>query len=180
MDLTENSPLVAYDAMGERNNGAGMTVRFRTWACVVALIAGSKATQAQPAFHLETQAFVERVTTDINGRSRRTLANTSRATPGDQLIVTVHWRNEGRDPVRDFTITRPVPHGTQIDAANSAMQVSVDGGVHWGRLSDSWRPTPLGGTRRAVPADITHIRWMLPQVVPPGQAGRLSYRATVQ
>ena len=61
-----------------------------------------------------------------------------------------------------------------------AHEEPVDGGAHWGRMDQLWLPTPLGGTRRAVAADVTHIRWSLPQAVPPGHAGRLSYRATMR
>ena len=68
----------------------------------------------------------------------------------------------------------------QADPTDPTMQVSVDGGAHWGRMEQLWLPTPLGGTRRAVAADITHVRWSLPQAVPPGHAGRLSYRATMR
>jgi len=34
----------------------------------------------------------------------------------------------------------------------------------------------LGGSRRAIAADITHIRWLLANEIPPGESGRLSYR----
>jgi hypothetical protein len=135
---------------------------------------------AQPALRLDTQMFVERVTTDINGRPRRLLASADRAAPGDQLIVIVHWRNESDRPLRDPAVTRALPRGVQPDATDPAIQVSVDGGAHWGRMEQLWLPTPLGGTRRAVPADVTHIRWTLPTAVPPGKGGRLTYRATMR
>lgn len=139
-----------------------------------------QAASAQPGVRLDTQMFVERVTTDVNGRSRRILASADRLTPGDQLIVIVHWRNAGSAPLRDQAVVRPLPRGVQIDPTDPTMQVSVDGGAHWGRMDQLWLPTPLGGTRRAVAADVTHIRWSLPDAVQPGHAGRLSYRATTR
>jgi len=129
---------------------------------------------------METQMFVERVHTDINGRARRTLASASRAAPGDQIVFVVHWRNEGREPVQGIALTNPVPRGTLLTTADPSMQVSVDGGQRWGRLEDLWLPTPLGGTRRAVPADITHVRWISPKRLSPGETARLSYRATMR
>ncbi|CCW19032.1 hypothetical protein EBBID32_33910 [Sphingobium indicum BiD32] len=143
-------------------------------------LAVPQAAWAQPGVRLDTQMFVERVTTDVNGRSRRILASADRVTPGDQLIVIVHWRNDGSAPLRDQAVIRPLPRGVQIDPSDPSMQVSVDGGMHWGRMDQLWLPTPLGGTRRAVAADITHVRWSLPDAVPPGHAGRLSYRATMR
>nr|WP_088184002.1 hypothetical protein [Sphingobium sp. Z007] len=135
---------------------------------------------AQPAMRLGTQTFVERVSTDINGRPRRTLASADRVGPGDTLIVIVHWRNEGAQPVRDFAVTRAVPPGARPDISDPHMQVSVDGGGHWGRLDQLWLPTPLGGVRRAVTEDVTHLRWRLTQAVQPGRTGRLSYRAVLR
>lgn len=156
------------------------------WASVpvaLALATGVMATQpagAQPAIRLGTQTFVERISTDINGRARRTLASADRVGSGDTLIVIVHWRNDGAQPVRDFAVTRAVPRGARPDISDPHMQVSVDGGGHWGRLDQLWLPTPLGGARRAVAEDVTHMRWQLPQAVQPGRTGRLSYRAVMR
>lgn len=136
-------------------------------------------TAAQQPLRLDTQTFVERVKTDLNGRQRRILASADRPASGDQLIVILRWRNESTMPLRAAAITRALPRGIELDAGDPAMQVSVDGGVRWGRLDQLWLPTPLGGTRRAVPGDITHVRWALPEAAA-GQAGRLSYRATIR
>ncbi|MEC3911369.1 hypothetical protein U5A82_13130 [Sphingobium sp. CR2-8] len=135
---------------------------------------------SQPVMRLGTQMFVERVSTDINGRPRRTLASADRVGPGDALIVIVHWRNEGPHPVRDFAVTRPVPRGVRPDLSDPTMQVSIDGGAHWGRIDQLWLPTPLGGVRRAVPEDVTHIRWQVQDMAQPGRAGRFSYRAIIR
>ncbi|WP_375197024.1 hypothetical protein [Sphingobium sp.] len=150
------------------------------WLIALACALAPQTGLAGQDIRLDRQIFVERVSTDINGRARRTLESADRAGSGDQLIFVVNFRNEGNRPVRGLAVTNAVPRGTQLDLSDPAMQVSVDGGAHWGRLSDFWLPTPLGGTRRAVPADITHVRWTVPQELSPGESGRLSYRATVR
>lgn len=150
------------------------------WLCALACAFTPQLALARQDIRLETQMFVERVSTDINGRARRILESADRAGSGDQLILVVNWRNEGSRPVRGVAVTNAVPRGAQLDLTNRAMQISVDGGVHWGRLSDIWLPTPLGGMRRAIPADITHVRWVVPQEISPGESGRISYRATVR
>lgn len=146
------------------------------------LIAGMAASWQAGAqdMRLDSRTFVERVQTDINGRPRRTIANAERAMSGDQLIVVVDWRHEGSRTAHGLTVVRQVPRGTLLDPTDPAMQASVDGGAHWGRLDQLWLPTPLGGVRRATPEDITHIRWRLPDSVAPGQSGRLTYRAQVR
>lgn len=135
---------------------------------------------ARTDIRLERQIFVERVTTDLNGRTRRILTNPDRLSPGDRLIFVINWSNQGRHPIQSLAVTNAVRRGVDPDPSDAAMQVSVDGGAHWGRLDQLWLATPLGGTRRAVPADITHVRWTLPDAVPPGQGGRLTYRATMR
>lgn len=184
----ENSGLTNYWAMAARAasgtseySGHGMKAAFIVLAGVAPLHGTiAHGAMAHPALRLDTQMFVERVTTDVNGRPRRLLASADRAAPGDQIIVIVHWRNDGDRPLREPAITRALPRGVQPDPTDPAMQVSVDGGVRWGRIDQLWLPTPLGGTRRAVPADVTHIRWPLPAAIPPGKAGRLTYRITMR
>ena len=161
-------------------SGLGISRLGGTALSLVATAFAAQAAAAQQPIRLDTQMFVERVTTDINGRPRRILTGTERPAPGDQLIVVVHWRNEGRQDARGQAVVRPVPAGAQPDLSDPAMQVSADGGAHWGRLDQLWLPTPLGGIRRAVAADVTHIRWSLPDDAAPGQTGRLSYRATIR
>ncbi|BAI96136.1 hypothetical protein Sj15T_04610 [Sphingobium sp. TA15] len=150
------------------------------WLVALACMAAPQLAWARQEIRLERQMFVERVSTDINGRARRVLESAGRAESGDQLIFVVNWRNAGNRPIRNLAVTNAVPRGAQPDLTDPAMQVSVDGGARWGRLSDLWLPTALGGTRRAVPADITHIRWTVPDEISPGESGRLSYRATVR
>jgi hypothetical protein len=158
-----------------------MIFRYLPWLGAVIGFAAPPAVQAQQGIQLETQMFVERVSTDINGRARRILTVPgNRIARGDQVIFVVNWRNQGARPVHGFAVTNPVPGTVRIDPAGSAMQVSVDGGAHWGRLDQVWLPTSLGGTRRATPEDVTHIRWTMAAPVSPGERGRISYRGTVR
>ncbi|MHA6770203.1 hypothetical protein [Sphingobium ummariense] len=129
---------------------------------------------------VDRQMFVERVHADANGRPRRILASAARVAPGDRVVVLLHWRNEGLRPVRGFALTQPVPRGSLPDLRDPAMLLSVDGGAHWGRLDQLWLPTPLGGVRRALPEDVTHVRWALADEIPAGATGRISYRATIR
>ncbi|MGK2909751.1 MAG: hypothetical protein ACSLE1_08125 [Sphingobium sp.] len=133
-----------------------------------------------PTMKLVAQTFVERISTDGNGRERRMLMAPQQVGRGDRLVFVVRYRNEGTAPVGSFAVTNPVPPAVRIDPAQSGMQVSVDQGRNWGRLDSLFIPTPLGGVRRATPDDITHIRWMVPQPVLPGSEGQISYRATVR
>lgn len=149
-------------------------------ACIMAGASAPHAAFARQDVRLQTQMFIERVQTDINGRARRILANADRITPGDRLVFVVNWRNEGREAVNRLALTNPVPRGTSLSLADPTAQVSVDGGQTWGRIDQLWLPTPLGGTRRALPSDITHVRLSVPSRISPGESGRFSYRAIVR
>ena len=155
-------------------------VRTLMLAGIVAGAALPHAAAARQDVRLDRQMFVERVQTDINGRARRILASPDRVAPGDRLVFVVNWRNEGRQPVDGIALTNAVPRGTSLALTDPTALVSVDGGQNWGRLDQLWLPTPLGGTRRAVATDITHVRLRVPTRIPPGESGRLSYRATVR
>ncbi len=161
-----------------------MTLRNRVWRlvlpCALAWGIMPQGAMARQDLTMQTQMFVERVETDINGRPRRTLASAQRIGPGDRIVVVVNWRNRGSEPLRGLAVTRPVPPGTRLSLPDSSAQLSVDGGQSWGRLEELWLPTPLGGMRRAVAADVTHVRWTMPAQISPGESGRLSYRATVR
>lgn len=158
----------------------GFCMKSVRWLCAFALASTPWCAMARPDIHIERQMFVERVSTDVNGRARRILASPDRVDAGDQLIFVVNWRNQGAQPVRGLAVTNAIPPGMTLAEPHPTMQVSVDGGARWGRLDELWLPTPLGGVRRAGASDITHIRWIMPQEIAPGRSGRLSYRATVR
>lgn len=151
-----------------------------TLACTALAMPATPLIAGKPAVVLASQTFVERISTDSNGRSRRILATAQQMTRGDRLIVVVHYRNEGPSPVGGFAITNPVPPAVRIDMQDANMRVSVDHGRNWGRIDQLSVPTGLGGTRRATPDDVTHVRWAVPQPVRPGDTGQISYRAIVR
>lgn len=157
-----------------------MKFRQGLWACALMGATMSSMATARQDIRLDTQTFVERVTTDVNGRARRMLATPDRIARGDQLIFIVNWRNAGERPLSALSLSNPVPETVRIKADDPNMQVSVDGGLHWGRIDQLWMPTALGGTRRATTEDVTHIRWAMPGTVSPGQSGRISYRGVVR
>jgi hypothetical protein len=135
---------------------------------------------AQTPLALQSSVFVERVETDVNGRERRVLSAPERLNSGDRLLFLVRYRNGGSAPLRDFAVTNAVPASIRIDPRDSAMQVSVDGGRSWGQLDRITMRTPLGGTRRATPDDVTHVRMTVKDAVAPGEGGRISYRGVVR
>jgi hypothetical protein len=101
-------------------------------------------------------------------------------TRGDTVVVLLDWRNEGAQPMRDLALDRSAFRGAIPDLTDPAVLVSIDGGVRFARFDSLWLPTPLGGVRRAVADDVTHIRWRLPRPATPGARGRISWRTVAR
>lgn len=163
---------IRYETIGRR--------RLIGWMAAAMLLPAAQPALAGQGVTMAARSFVERVETDLNGRARRVLAQTGQTESGDQVITVIDWRNDSGQPLRGFTLTRPLPSHARFDTAVRGMTVSVDGGSRWGRLDQLWLPTPLGGVRRATPDDVTHIRWRTDEPIAPGAGGRVSYRVTVR
>jgi hypothetical protein len=148
-------------------------------ALPLALLVQPFAARASQPVRLDSNVFVEKISNDLNGRERRVLSTPGQLEQGDSLVFVLRYRNDGITPVSDFAVTNPVPQSVRIKPRPD-MQVSVDGGRNWGRLDALQVRTPLGGTRRAVADDVTHIRWTVRAPVSPGNGGQIAYRGTVR
>jgi uncharacterized repeat protein (TIGR01451 family) len=127
---------------------------------------------------LVSDVFVERVGEDASGRPVRTLSPPRALTPGDRLVFVLSYRNGGAEPASGFVITNPVPDSVAFAGAeDNEAEVSVDWGRSWGKLGALSVTGADGGSRPAVPEDVTHVRWRLRDSVAAGAMGKLSYRA---
>lgn len=156
-----------------------MRIRLTLAIAATALTLPVAAHARQPV-SLSANVFLEKVDSDRSGHERRVLAVPGALEQGDRLVFLLRYRNDGGTPVSDFAVTNPVPASIRVDATDPAMLVSVDGGRNWGRLDQLEVRTPLGGIRRAVADDITHVRWTVRASVAPGDGGQIAYRGTVR
>lgn len=130
---------------------------------------------------LSNDVFVERVSTDAEGKRKVTLEAPKVVVPGDRLLFVLNYRNGGAKPADKFVVTNPMPSAVQFaEQADDAAQVSVDGGKSWGALSQL-RVVDANGTERpARTEDVTHIRWAFNQPIPAGASGKLMFRGVVK
>ncbi|KTE21907.1 hypothetical protein ATE67_04495 [Sphingopyxis sp. H050] len=129
---------------------------------------------------LDNSVFVERVSTDANGKERILLEEPTVVVPGDKLVFVLAYRNAGAQPADKFVITNPMPAAVRFADAGNGPVVSVDGGKQWGTL-DTLTIASADGTRRAAqPADVTHIRWAFQKPIPVGGSGKLMFRGVVK
>ena len=130
---------------------------------------------------LDNHVFVERVSTDAQGKQRILLEEPKVVVPGDRLVFVLNYRNAGAQPADKFVITNPLPSAVRFaDAGDTRPQVSVDGGKQWGLLADLSIPMTDGTRRAAQPADVTHIRWAFQNPIPVGGTGKLMFRGVVK
>lgn len=130
---------------------------------------------------LDNHVFVERVSTDAEGKQRILLEEPKVVVPGDRLVFVLNYRNAGAQPADKFVVTNPMPSAVRFaDAGDTRPFVSVDGGKQWGLLADLTIAMADGTRRPAQPADVTHIRWAFGQPIPAGGSGKLMFRGIVK
>jgi uncharacterized repeat protein (TIGR01451 family) len=125
----------------------------------------------------------EIVAKSANGEVIRSLAPADRVTPGETIVYTLSYANNGAEPVSDIVLVMPVPREVSFVEGSTlgegAVAFSADGGKSYmarGRLS----VTENGETRAARGDEITHIRWTMTTPAPAGARGEVSFKAVVR
>ena len=137
--------------------------------------------QAQAAQPIELKGDVKLDKLVVeNGHDKHVMIEPKVVVPGDKLVFATAYRNTGSAAVNNFVVTNPIPAGVMLAAEGApSADVSVDGGMTWGKLA-SLTVAGAGGTKRpAQSSDVTHVRWTL-AVVAAGASGTVSYRAVVR
>ena len=147
-------------------------------AFTVSLSLGAAPASAQDQVSLAGGVKVER-TQLVGGVERQVLAEPTDVVPGDRLVFSTSYRNAGSEAVENFVVTNPLPGAVVLAQDDPAFLVSIDGGTKFAALSGLTVAAEPSGTRPAVAADVTHIRWTLARLEP-GASGNLSYNAFVR
>ena len=154
-------------------------MRTGLFLSLAALLPGPALAANQVA--LDNHVFIERVSTDTEGKQRILLEEPKVVVPGDRLVFVLNYRNAGAQPADKFVVTNPMPSAVRFaDAGDTRPLVSVDGGKQWGLLADLSVPMEGGMRRAAQPADVTHLRWAFQKPIPVGGTGKLMFRGIVK
>jgi len=139
------------------------------------------------AIELKTVAEVEVSIKNDKGEKevKRVEAAKANVTPGDAVIFTTYFSNNGQEPASKIVINNPVPeHMSYIDGTaegrGTKIEFSVDQGKSFSAPDNLNVTGEQGKERPAGPADYTHIRWTLSKPLPPEGTGRVSFRARVK
>lgn len=137
------------------------------------------AAQTPQPFELLSDVKVDKVSI-VDGAERHALVDPAVVVPGDRLVFSTRYRNNGAVKAEHIVVTNPIKPGIMLASDGAALlDVSVDGGKSWGKLAGLNVPDGQGGQRAAQSGDVTHVRWVLASVAP-GASGTLSFNAIVR
>ena len=150
---------------------------FMSVAAFAALPAAVQAAPGGVALHGDVKV---ETTTVVNGVEKTVLAVPKIVVPGNRLLFSTAYRNEGAAAVQNFVVTNPVPEGIAVAGSDAAsLIVSVDGGKSWGKLAGLTVKGPKNVVRPAQAIDVTHVRWTVASIAP-GAGGSVAYHAVVK
>ncbi len=143
---------------------------------------------AKSPVSLSSDVKIERTEVDTAGTETIVLREPKDVVvvPGDRVVFTLSVINTGTEAASGFRAINPIPGAVAfIGAAEDWAEVSVDGGLSWGKLAAMTvkvkaADTGTETTRAATPDDVTHVRWVFAQAIAPGAKTALSYRGVVK
>ena len=126
------------------------------------LILAPAMVQAAPPRTVASDVYIERQDYRADGTRKVRLEPAAEVHSGDSLLFRVDYRPTGEDAAIGASqkwLTSAVPDGVSFLGGGDI--VSVDGGRHWGRLDRLTVRGRDGAMRRALPGDVTHVRWVV-------------------
>ncbi len=142
---------------------------------------------AKPAIALKISTAREVVKT-INGEEVRKIVPAVKIEPGQTLIYTLQYRNNGDEKATNAVINNPIPKGTvylvgSATGADSEITFSIDGGKSFKQPTLlTYEITEPGGKslkKTAAPEEYTHVQWLIKEINP-GQQGEVTFHVKVQ
>lgn len=154
-------------------------------ACALPLALLAAPAGAQPPtgpLTVTSRMLVEHRRAAADGTVRVDTVDATRAVPGDRLIVTLAYRNTGRDPIANVVLANPVARQLAYRGpapGSPAPELSIDG-RHFAPLATLQAAAADGGHRPAGVDDVVAVRWRLPAPVAPGAGGTLGFVAVLK
>lgn len=102
--------------------------------------------------------------------------------PGDRIRITLTFTNNGAKPASGVKIVNPIPAGLVFDGTDdpAAFSVSIDGAKAFGALAALTVASAGAAPRAAADADVTHVRWLWPDAIAPGQSRSVAFFGRVK
>ncbi len=150
---------------------------------ICAVLAFGSSALAAPIV-VQTVAEKEERFVDEQGAEKTRLVPAATVVPGDQVVYTVTFTNEGDEPAAQIVVTDPVPAQMRyVDGSafgpGTDIEFSVDGGNSFAAADQLTVSDARGNARAARASDFTHIRWGFRHVLAPGERGYARFKAVL-
>ncbi len=158
-------------------------------AMMIVLLLVPAVTPALQKGGVEIKSFaeVEVVRKDENGVKvvTRVDAAKNNVQPGDTVIFTLTYLNNGNEPVTDVAVKNPIPqHMLYLDRSalgeGTRIDFSADNGKSYSPIDKIRVRSADGKERPARAADITFVRWTLEKPLIKGGTGNVFFQAKVK
>ena len=138
---------------------------------------------AQATGSLTSKIELEKSTPSPNGGpATMTYAEPKVVMPGDRIRVALTFTNNAAAPAAGVKLVNPIPKGLVFDDTANAehFTVSTDGGNTFGALTSLTVASQDAAPRPATAADVTHVRWLWPDAIAPGQSRSVAFFGRVR
>lgn len=140
-----------------------------------------------PASALTATQIVEKevVIENQDGTTQTQRVPAERVIPGERIVYTLRYLNDGAEPATDLVMTMPVPNEvTFIDGsaerAGAETVYSVDGGNTFASRESLVVNGTNGASRPAKAEDITHVKWTIEGPVQSAEVGELVFKGVLK
>jgi|SaaInlV_100m_DNA_5_1039725.scaffolds.fasta_scaffold21328_2 uncharacterized repeat protein (TIGR01451 family) len=161
-----------------------MNIRTVSITLLLATATGFAVAQEQGPIVFSNIAQKEVVVIDENGEESIELASVEIVLPGDTVLYTSTFTNQGEEAVSNIVVDNPVPENTQylgFSARGESTEVvfSVDGGATFAGAAELTITGDNGEQRTALPEEYTNIRWIYAPELAPGQSSSVSFKVRI-
>lgn len=162
-----------------------MTVLTSLSATLVLLVTSSSLQAANKPITITSQVNEVIQQIDDQGKMQLVAIAPDSIVPGDRILYTTRFQNEGVEASDDITITNPIPQQVSYLAGtaqgeNCAILFSADDGQSWGKPEQLKVQMTDGQWRTAQASEYTHIRWQYQSALAAQQSSEISYQAKLK
>jgi len=154
-----------------------------TVALVIAVAAPVQAQQGSLEVKNEVLREVETIAADGTKLTQVKPAGT--VLPGHEIIYLTTVKNIGKQPAENVVVDNPIPEHTHFKSnsmfgSGTRVEASVDGGKQFASF-EALQVTAADGSKRAAEArDVTNLRFVMIDPLPPGKERRVGFRAVLR